>query len=528
MTEKINSKSTGLNTARDNETEALKNHFKQIWDGTKPLAMLFRTDSRGYLYDTGTNKILGCDDLVFELLEYLFSMDVECSIQAFLAKHGEEKFLYAAGSINDAVKSQNILKFKKAEEFYYTSGKCDAVEMIQSYLEMIILEVTEQCNLRCGYCIYNPDYKENRSHGKSDMSTDVAEKALIYLKEHSYKQDKVGITFYGGEPLLAFPLIEWCVAYSKQLFKNKKIDFSITTNGTLLTQEMAQFFRKNNFLVLLSIDGPEEIHNSFRKYPNKTGSYSDSMRGLRYLIDAYGDLAEKKLKLSMVYTPPFSSKRLDDIARLWEENEWIPAKLSGNIAYPTPGTIPPGSFFKAQTPEDKTMHEWAFEKFRLKFNHQGQSNPLADYIMEYSLTRLMQRPLNKTPYHRINLNGCCVPGARRLFVTISGNFFLCERISTNTPPIGNVYSGVDIETIKKNYIDRYMELRFPQCSCCWAARFCDLCFRDAFKDGVMCPNENSKGCAFLKNHKTKSMEYLCTLMEDNPGGLDYLMERAIH
>jgi uncharacterized protein len=312
------------------------------------------------------------------------------------------------------------------------------------------------------------------------------------------------------------------------LFKNKKIDFSITTNGTLLTKEMAQFFRKNNFLVLLSLDGPEEIHNNFRKYPNKTGSYSDSLRGLRCLVNAYGNYAEKKLKLSMVYTPPYSSKQLDEIARLWIENEWIPAKLSGNITYPTFGTIPPGSFSDTKIHEDKTMQEWAFDNFRLKYNHQGQSNSLADHIVEYSLTRFMKRPIYKTPCQRINLNGCCVPGARRLFVTVSGDFLLCERISTNTPPIGNVYSGVDIETIKKNYIDRYIYLRFPQCSCCWAARFCDSCFRDAFKDGIMYSNENSKNCFFLKNNKEKLMKCFCTLIEDNPKGLDYLMEREIH
>ncbi|MCU0288185.1 MAG: hypothetical protein MUF15_17540, partial [Acidobacteria bacterium] len=116
MIGKKKDKSIRLRSARDNEKDTIQNNLKQIWTGTKPLAKLFRTNSRGYLYDTGTNKILGCDDLVFELLQYLFSMDFENSIQSFLAKHNEEKFLYAAGSIVDAVKSQNILKFKNAEE----------------------------------------------------------------------------------------------------------------------------------------------------------------------------------------------------------------------------------------------------------------------------------------------------------------------------------------------------------------------------------------------------------------------------
>ena len=62
--------------------------FSKVWNGQKPLAKLFKTPRSGYLYDTGTNKILECDELVFELLQNLYASDVESAVQAFLDKHG--------------------------------------------------------------------------------------------------------------------------------------------------------------------------------------------------------------------------------------------------------------------------------------------------------------------------------------------------------------------------------------------------------------------------------------------------------
>ncbi len=89
--------------------------FDALWGKTKPLAKLFKTANREYLYDPGTNRVLGCEPLVYELIENFFSMDVEESMQAFVNKHGDENFVFAADSIKNTIETHNILKFKKGK-----------------------------------------------------------------------------------------------------------------------------------------------------------------------------------------------------------------------------------------------------------------------------------------------------------------------------------------------------------------------------------------------------------------------------
>lgn len=77
---------------------------------------------------------------------------------------------------------------------------------LTSKLQSICLQVTQDCNLRCKYCAYSENYK-NRVHNNKTMSIETAKKAVDFLIHNSSESDIVGISFYGGEPLLNFKLI---------------------------------------------------------------------------------------------------------------------------------------------------------------------------------------------------------------------------------------------------------------------------------------------------------------------------------
>jgi len=125
--------STVERTGAGKEYKKYVSFFSEVWNDQKqkPLAKLFRTARHGYIYDTGTNKIMGCDDLVFELLNNLYAADVESAMQAFLEKHDHGKLHHAAESIKQSIESQNILKFKKAEDFHFDPVKYSVDEMIK-------------------------------------------------------------------------------------------------------------------------------------------------------------------------------------------------------------------------------------------------------------------------------------------------------------------------------------------------------------------------------------------------------------
>lgn len=111
-------------------------------------------------------------------------------------------------------------------------------------MEQMILQVTQQCNLRCEYCIYSGNY-ETRSHSDSRMSLEVALKAIQFAIDHSSESKKICFSFYGGEPLLEFELIKKCVEYVKTHIQGREYVFSMTTNGTLLTPPVVEFLVEN-------------------------------------------------------------------------------------------------------------------------------------------------------------------------------------------------------------------------------------------------------------------------------------------
>lgn len=139
------------------------------------------------------------------------------------------------------------------------------------------------CNLACKYCYY---IDKERFYGKHQprMSDEMLEN---YIKEYIQTNEIPEITFcwHGGEPTLAgIDFFRKAVAFERKYnTNNKKIINSIQTNGTLITDEWANFFRKNRFLVGISIDGPEDIYNSYRVNKSGKGMYKSVMKGLEIL-----------------------------------------------------------------------------------------------------------------------------------------------------------------------------------------------------------------------------------------------------
>lgn len=135
------------------------------------------------------------------------------------------------------------------------------------------------CNLDCHYCYYL-DKSEQYGNSQPFMSEELLEE---YIKQYITSNDvpQVSFLWHGGEPLLlGIDFYKKALYFQKKYAKGKEIDNSLQTNGSLITDEWAHFFSENNFLIGISIDGPEDIHNSFRV--NKAGkpSFESVMNGL--------------------------------------------------------------------------------------------------------------------------------------------------------------------------------------------------------------------------------------------------------
>ena len=150
-------------------------------------------------------------------------------------------------------------------------------------LYVMLKPVGAVCNLACDYCYYLEKSKLYVNNPKHVMSDELLEK---FIEEYinSQTMPQVLFTWHGGETLMR-PLAFYkkAMELQKKYANGRTIDNCIQTNGTLLTDEWCEFFKENNWLVGVSIDGPQEFHDEYRK--NKLGkpSFVKVMQGINLL-----------------------------------------------------------------------------------------------------------------------------------------------------------------------------------------------------------------------------------------------------
>ena len=144
--------------------------------------------------------------------------------------------------------------------------------------QTLVVNVTNQCNLSCEYCYQYGEDKivdtENGSQPKF-MSEETAQAAVDLALKEAGVGKTAHITFFGGETLMNFKVLKPTVGYADAppAAQGKLVDFSLTTNATLLQPDVIDFLADERIGVTISIDGPQEIQDKFRVFSNGQGSY---------------------------------------------------------------------------------------------------------------------------------------------------------------------------------------------------------------------------------------------------------------
>ncbi|MCL5035693.1 MAG: radical SAM protein [Chloroflexi bacterium] len=151
----------------------------------------------------------------------------------------------------------------------------------QRYPAFLCLHITEACNLRCSYCYARAHSKKNR------MPLDTA-KLIVERIIRELPGPDIVINFHGGEPLLEFNNILAAVKHGREINEevNKRARFITQSNGTLITKEIAEKIHEAKISPGVSIDGPAEVHDKYRKYPDGRGTHADVWRGINLLREA--------------------------------------------------------------------------------------------------------------------------------------------------------------------------------------------------------------------------------------------------
>ena len=147
------------------------------------------------------------------------------------------------------------------------------------------------CNLRCEYCYYlgkqtdSPANPSSPQEGKGGvMSDEVLESYIQQVVAIHGLRAEIEFAWHGGEPTLCgIPFFERAMQLEQKYGEGRRILNTLQTNGILLTDEWCHFFKDHNFRIGISIDGPERLHNVYRKDAQGEGTFKQVMRGVELL-----------------------------------------------------------------------------------------------------------------------------------------------------------------------------------------------------------------------------------------------------
>ncbi|MCI0470743.1 MAG: radical SAM protein [Candidatus Aminicenantes bacterium] len=183
--------------------------------------------------------------------------------------------------------------------------------------------VTDECNFNCSYCMQKKE--------KKTISYNIIRTAVDFFYPFLKSSDKILIGFYGGEPLLAFDKIKYTVLLIKEKNKieNKHIGFTLTTNGSLLTGEMLEFFNTHGFALQLSFDGLAQEKS------REKGSLARTLQVMKRIQSRPGISFE----INSVFSPDTAGDFFDSLRFIIEQKgpditfnfssmeNWLPAHL---------------------------------------------------------------------------------------------------------------------------------------------------------------------------------------------------------
>ena len=238
----------------------------------------FEQGGNYFILDVNTGAVHMVDELVYDILDDSSLKSKEEVLTNLKGKYEENVIGEAYDEIEELVKEGILYSEDQYEEIAH--GSMDD----RDYIKAVCLNIIHGCNLRCKYCFAD----EGEYHGhKGVMDIDTAKKAIDYVVKRSGPRRNIEIDLFGGEPTMIMDTIKEIIAYAREHEKEwkKNIRFTMTTNATLLNDEIMEFMDKEMGNIILSLDGRKEVNDNVRIKVDGSGSYDDILPNIKKMID---------------------------------------------------------------------------------------------------------------------------------------------------------------------------------------------------------------------------------------------------
>lgn len=386
-----------------------------------------------------------------------------------------------------------------AERFVARARPAQPVRGPQDITDKVVaayLFVCQECNLKCAYC-----YGNEGEYGKRGrMSEDVMNAA--FERFFAGGDGKHYVTFFGGEPLMNFPLMEKTAALADDYREQGKADIRlcIVTNGTLYNEKIDAFFRKHISDVTFSLDGPKALNDAQRVAKSGASVHDQAADNIRRLTD--------DAPFGWSFRSIVTRSGCDQVEDIYRHLETF-----------RPGGI---GIVDVDVPKDSPLHidDAQYRRFLeqiVAVNRRGLASilegeaPVAFEYPFYILYFFVSR--SHALYH-------CNAGTNLVAVTAEGDVYPCHRfVGTPEFNMGNV-ADPDLKqserytAIRRQFIDSTVDAR-PGCSDCWARYLCGgSCAKYAFAEHGSIAPPVARHCQYIQTIVEELLPDLVAVMEE--------------
>jgi uncharacterized protein len=453
----------------------------------------FEGGGRKYLYLVPSAGIFELDDSAIAVIARLEGSQAE---RAELAAIG-------GGDTVDELHQTGVIVSDRSERIPFESPVADFP------LQTLVMNLTNQCNLSCEYCYEFGEDKVATPEGKPKfMDFDTARASVDFLMASSGGRRAVHITFFGGETLMNFPLLKRVVEYAnaQAADRGRFVDFSLTTNATLLTPPIIEYLASNRIGVTVSIDGTKESHDKFRVFANGRGSYDVIEPRIRALL--------REHKTRPIAARVTMTSRAMDVLGTYRH---LKHDLGFHEVGFAPVTTSPNRLYSInERGLDSVLDQFRalagdYLDHALRGEHHGFSN------VSDTLTELHQGVSKSHP---------CGAALGLAGVGPSGDISPCHRfVDSDAHRMGHVSSGID-RASQAEFLARGHIQSKTECSQCWARPVCaGGCHHEAYVRYGDTGHPNLHYCEWIRGWTDTCLRIYGAIAAHNPNFLEHFAER---
>ncbi len=364
-------------------------------------------------------------------------------------------------------------------------------------LTTLVLNVNTGCNLSCTYC-YKEDLTTPAKGGR--MTLETATKAVEMLLRESPDQPRYSIVFFGGEPLSNMGLIREVVEYCTSRFARHgaTVDFTLTTNATLLSEELVDWFDAHRFGLTVSMDGPKAMHDRNRLTVGGRGTYDAVRRKVDMLLARY---RSRPVGCRVTLT-----HGLTDVQRIFDH-------LHGEVGFREVGFGPvtSGDIAAFNLPPDELAEVFAGLK---RLGGRYLDAALGGRSLGFANLHQLLGDLHEGNRKQLP----CGAGVALLAVDKDGGLNLCHRFTGSAlPTFGSVEAGLDKPRLA-SFLARRLDRSDTGCSTCRIRNICSGgCYHESYAKYGDATRPSYHYCELLRDWIGFGIEVYARILAGNPG-----------